>query len=510
MSTSAELFLQQASEFQLGNLPTECRHPLTGQLSQLAKTDLPAALKLLQEVELSALKSLLTDPRMISLLETEVSATLSSGGRIFLCGCGATGRLSLVIETLWREQVEEQRLPDLAERVYSFMAGGDYALIRSIEKFEDHFDFGARQLRDAGFRENDLLIASTEGGETPFVIGATEEALLISRRKPFFNFCNPSKVLCKTTERSRRVIENQKVHSLSFETGPMALAGSTRLQASSALMLAAGAALFSYLEQTPALDRIRDYLNFLEKIEFTSLSKLIEREAEQYERGGLCVHETADYGITVVTDTTERTPTFSLLPFESDLNPNDRPSWTYLCMTEAKTPEEAWVQVLRRAPRPLKWEGFTDKFGSASLLSFDFSLRAKKRREPCLVYAVTKTESKIVMTLDGLEASFEKPKGRMEQHLLLKAALNFSSTLVMGRLGRFSSNLMLYVRATNNKLVDRAIRYVQALLEDEGLTASYEMICETLFELQPTLALDEPVVLYTFDALKKKLRNGRK
>jgi N-acetylmuramic acid 6-phosphate etherase len=66
--------------------------------------------------------------------------SLNSGNNIFSCGCGATGRLSLTIETLWH-QVHEQDY--LGDRIFSFMAGGDVALIGSIENFEDFPHYGA-------------------------------------------------------------------------------------------------------------------------------------------------------------------------------------------------------------------------------------------------------------------------------------------------------------------------------------------------------------------------------
>lgn len=64
----------------------------------------------------------------------EVNDTLTTGGRVFVCGCGATGRLSIVLETLWRQEVKEI-LPEWNEKVIAFMAGGDAALIKSIEDF---------------------------------------------------------------------------------------------------------------------------------------------------------------------------------------------------------------------------------------------------------------------------------------------------------------------------------------------------------------------------------------
>ena len=48
-----------------------------------------------------------------------------------MCGCGATGRLALVLETLWRQETQEI-YPDWYDRTIAFMAGGDAALIKSV------------------------------------------------------------------------------------------------------------------------------------------------------------------------------------------------------------------------------------------------------------------------------------------------------------------------------------------------------------------------------------------
>ena len=517
--SQAREFLSVSSEFRLGALPTECRHPLTSQLSQLAKTDLPQALDLLKRVELSALDSL--RPRQSDLIHLahEIAEVLNSGGRIFLCGCGATGRLSLAIETLWHEASVSSGRPDLTGKVISFMAGGDYALVRSIEKFEDHPEYGAQQLRDAGFNENDLLIASTEGGETPFVIGAVEEAVKLSSRKSYFHFCNPTEILREKVERSRRVIANPRIVSLCFDTGPMALAGSTRLQASTVLQLAAGAALFSFLDGKSVDERMALFQSSIANSNFAALAPMIEKESEIYAKGELCVHLTDDYGITVATDTTERTPTFSLLPFESELETTFRPSWTYLSLKQTTDSKEAWRKLLGREPRALAWPAFREKYGRESLLSFNFSRHAIERRSKLQptrlhLFKITRGHNSVDFEFEQIKISLPRPADLLCEHLLLKCALNFSSTLVMGRLGRFEGNLMLYVRPTNNKLIDRAIRYVSELLRESGLQESkasensdesrYEAICEQLFELLPTTKADEPIVLLTYLALRKK------
>lgn len=56
-------------------------------------------------------------------------------------------------------------------------------------------------------------------------------------------FNNPVETLCGNIERSRIVIEDPRVVCLPLVSGPMAVAGSTRMQATTFEMLVAGAAL---------------------------------------------------------------------------------------------------------------------------------------------------------------------------------------------------------------------------------------------------------------------------
>jgi N-acetylmuramic acid 6-phosphate etherase len=513
----AKTFLLTGNHFQLGHLPTETQHPKTTQLSQLAasgREGLVKSIALLKEVELDALRAL--QPRMMAIeaMASEIQSTFKSKGRVFLCGCGATGRLSLSLETLWREECARIGHPHAAGSVISFMAGGDYAMVRSIENFEDHPEYGARQLRDLGFQENDLLIGTTEGGETPFVIGAVEEAARVSKRPPYMLFCNPADLLRKTVERSRRAIENPGIKSISIETGPMALAGSTRLQATTALMLATGAALFGNLDQ-PLHPKtfIDEFSTILHTTDLSHLAPLIETESQLYKSGGLCVHRTSRHAITVLTDTTERSPTFSLLPFENVLDQEQPMSWTYVVHTQAETARDAWQKILGRDARALDWAGFIERYGVQQLLGFDFSPTTELRRRTraatergreLAAFTIESNARDLSLHLKGVETRIPRATSLLCEHLLLKITLNISSTLAMGLLGRFSGNLMLYVRAANNKLVDRAIRYVRILLADAGITQfGYDDVCMALFETSAQLTASEPAVWRTFERLRK-------
>lgn len=123
------------------------------------------------------------------------------------------------------------------------MAGGDAALIKSVEDFEDHPEFAEKQLEELGFGENDLMVGSTEGGETWWVIGSVLKSTQISKRKPYILYGNSDEVLSKNIERSREFIQNEQVIKINMNVGSMAIAGSTRMQSTTILMYGIGLSL---------------------------------------------------------------------------------------------------------------------------------------------------------------------------------------------------------------------------------------------------------------------------
>src|SRR5690606_2027689 len=89
------------------------------------------------------------------------------------------------------------------------------------------------------------------------------------------------------------------------------------------------------------------------------------------------------------------------------------------------------------------------------------------------------------------------------EHLYLKMLMNAHSTLVMGRIGRFESNVMTWVKPSNNKLIDRSIRYVEFLLRKEGIDQfTYQDLARELFAQIGGLASGESVVLKTVASLR--------
>lgn len=503
---AAEEFLRVAADYQLGALDTESQHPFTTSLSQMAHEDVGEAVKLMHQVDVHALRQMQAKAAPLADLARAVAATLDAGKRVFLCGCGATGRLSLSIEIFCRMGVLP--CPD-AERVVAFMAGGDLALIKAIETFEDHPEYGARQLEELGFVDGDLLIATTEGGETPFVIGATEHAAELSANRPWFLYCNPDEQLIKAAERSKRVIQNRKIRKLNLAVGAMAVAGSTRMQASTVLMAAIGFAFMHMRDPEHAPAEVLQLLRHVAHCDGQFMVPFIEHEAAVYERGAFVLYESGRFGITAVTDTTERAPTFSLAPFEKQDDPAAPAAWCHFIMPEQPDARSAWSSLLHRDPRTLEWPDVKHVAGAEVLACYDFSAQLTGRREirtqnaEHLPFCIGGGAGEMVWEFDGLRERMDlSGVHEFHAHLLLKMLINIHSTLVMGRLGRYLDNLMTYVKPSNNKLIDRAVRYVCLLAQRRtGKLPAYKKVTQVLFEEREKLQPGEAIVLKTLAAL---------
>ena len=132
-------------------------------------------------------------PEALEQAARAVETAILGGKKIYIYGCGATGRLAKQMEsTFWRpfwRKVKADgkiwkkaagRIPAGRRSRTSLigeMTGADRALISSLEGFEDLQLIGRLQLRDRGIEKGDVVICVTEGGETSSVIGTVLAAL---------------------------------------------------------------------------------------------------------------------------------------------------------------------------------------------------------------------------------------------------------------------------------------------------------------------------------------------
>jgi N-acetylmuramic acid 6-phosphate etherase len=374
----AEQFLRIASDFHLGDLVTESSHPRTADLSEVARASAAAGLAALLDVDRDVVRKYAewASSGQPGRMAAAALDSLRHGKRLFFTGCGATGRLSIQLDSIWRAFWQGRReagLPvpppgEWEDRTRSAMAGGDYALIKSVEGFEDFAPFGRQQIADLGIAAGDTVFAITEGGETSFVIGTAWQALDAGARV-FFVYNNPDDVL-RPVRRSREVLDEARIEKVNLASGPMAVTGSTRMQATSIELLAmltvlemvlrdllgaaggVGAPAAVPAEMTAALEATHAALSASTLLE--PLGRLVEIEESIYRKGARTSYFAGSLGVDVLTDTTERSPTFCTPSFRKWDDTEASESWAFLFTPDATT-EAAWPALLRRPPQTIEW-----------------------------------------------------------------------------------------------------------------------------------------------------------
>ena len=524
---AAEQFLNCEKQFHLGFLPTEQANPLTVNLDKEFARGSVYGVKNLQSVDRNVLtmaKEVLASEKFHKLSDS-IFNTISAGKKVVFSGCGATGRLSILLESMYRECCEKNpALKPYCNNVFSIMTGGDYALVRAVEFFEDYQSFGRQQVKELNMSSGDMLVAITEGGETSSVLGTLFEAL-DRNCQGFLLFNNPADLLAEHLERSRFAITDERVCVLDLSCGPMALAGSTRMQATTSEQLIAGAALESAVCRL--LDRnVPDYaklfeelLNDLESDESVKgIAGYIEFEADCCGNGNYLTYFANDYLLDIFTDTTERTPTFKLPPFRKcDDTVSARP-WAFV-KNPLYTTAELWNKAFNRPLRCLEWckelyvamEAPGNVLNNPPLINASELLKFPVGNEMVEDRVVSDRDAAVLVTLSSGDGNVELLNGfagvktlfgqaktlaigadmgdftvpcclersplELMSHMAVKLVLNTVSTGIMVRLGRVTGNWMSFVDITNKKLIDRAIRLISAIGN-----ISYEESCYKLFE----------------------------
>ncbi len=380
----SEEFLKISDQFQLGALTTETSHPVTADLSETAKKDIAAGLGLLFEADGDNVKKYreFAASGRATAIKDAVLRSVRNGGKIFFTGCGSTGRLSIQLNSIWRDFWQQQRARGMAStpsaeefenRAFSVMAGGDFALIKSVEGFEDFTVFGKKQIGDLGVSSKDVVFAITEGGETSFVIGTAWQGVEVGA-KVYFVYNNPDDVLRKHVQRSREVIDDARIEKINLTTGPMSITGSTRMQATTIQLCVMLTILEMVLrdlmkELEPkgpgALDSAAVPAEFLTRLiqmhatlkspgNLTQLAAAVALEESVYRSKHKNNYFADKFGIDVLTDTTERSPTYCSPPFRKFDDQTASESWAFLFLPYEDS-ALAWEKIIKRPPQCVEW-----------------------------------------------------------------------------------------------------------------------------------------------------------
>jgi hypothetical protein len=408
VSTESINYVQNKTQFQLHTLLSEQRHPKTWTLSERIQKDIPGGLRMLFSVDediVEHLEALAQDPKAMDEMANEIQAALLAGNKIYIYGCGATGRLAKQMESsLWRpfwkavkeaEKIWAKIKPHLADpiedQLSGEMTGGDRALISSLEGFEDLQLLGGLQLQDRKIKKGDVIICVTEGGETSSVIGTILAALdewkgtesydpQEAKKKLYFVYNNPDSRLLPF-DRSRKVLEEPGITKINLTTGPQAITGSTRMQATTIETFVIGNVLEIALDRTlrkfltnkemtrlgfPSeiglQDKLKSFSLILEEVKknIPFIAKFTELEAATYQADHFSTYFAQKGLITVFIDSAERSPTFRLYPLDTVREPK-RKCWIQV-WTEALDLKGAWQAFLGRPFRGLAEEFYKRHF----------------------------------------------------------------------------------------------------------------------------------------------------
>lgn len=196
--------------------PTEQRNPRTLDIDQRPTLEMLRLLNAEDATVAAAVGRAL--PALARVVDWVVEA-IRGGGRVHYFGAGTSGRIAVL------DAAEVGPTFGLPDGVFvAHQAGGEQALRNPMEDVEDDVTLGEA---DAGeVTSKDVAIGITASGRTPYVAGALRAARDAGARTVLFS-SNPGAPLADLAD----------CHVLT-DTGPEAIAGSTRLKAGTAHKMA--------------------------------------------------------------------------------------------------------------------------------------------------------------------------------------------------------------------------------------------------------------------------------
>ena len=547
-------FLENEKQFHLGVIPTEQSNPLTKNLSATIAKDTAQGVKTILSADKYIAKvagEQFKTPEFEAFV-SDIKRCMDERKKVVFSSVGASGRMAIQMDGAWRtfwqglvDKIPAHRFEflEMAEVVSSFTTGGDRALVRSVENFEDYMTFGAKQVDEAEMGPGDVLVALSECGLSASINGSAVRGYELGV-KTYYLFCNPEKILRTHLDRARAVFEcldeyatNKKkgidngkyIVKIPLFVGNMAVSGAALEVAANRWLKenlteqelsVIGGQMLSLDEYAEAFVSLNKQLSSGKALK--GLAKAVDFEVNTYNQKGLVTYITHQYLLDIMTDTTERQPTFTLPPFRKFNDHTSEVSWAYI--KDPLYPNEvAWQHVFRRPIKGLEWskEDYIKMNASQDIINNppmvsgnevleyvignedDPSRYSRECSQLVLIdvngsateeivnwyhQELTKYSGGVVIRFgqipttkiakDEIRIPVELPRTCTDimYHLLVKVAFNALSTGTMAKMGRVYGNWMVQVLPTNKKLIDRSSRIIASLAK-----IPYEQAVEEFF-----------------------------
>ncbi|MEV4456205.1 N-acetylmuramic acid 6-phosphate etherase [Microbispora sp. NPDC049633] len=192
----------------------------------------------------------------ISAAVDAIAARMADGGRLLYVGAGTSGRLAVLDASECPPTFGTH--PDLVQGI---IAGGEAALVRSVEGAEDDAEAGAAVIRGKHVGPLDSVVGISASGRAPYVVAAVEQARRLGALTVGLA-CNTGTPLARAAD-----------HAVEVIVGPEVVTGSTRLKAGTAQKL-----VLNMISTITMIKSGRTYGNYMVDV-VASNSKLVDRAA---------------------------------------------------------------------------------------------------------------------------------------------------------------------------------------------------------------------------------------
>ncbi len=430
-------------------LLTKANSVITAQLAHFIKTDLPQ-------------------------LYQNLRSTFSRNGRLFLVGCGSSGRVAYLLAKKWNNNNAGEVIP--------IIAGGITALIRPKEGTEDSKAAGSKAIEPYALSANDCVILISASGVAAFNLKIGEIA--IKAGASCFLFSNNTD------------LQLSNIPAIIVDIGAQSITGSTRLQAADSAIFCLGTLLSSFYENFNAEKLLEEYQQSLKNTEskLPQIKKIIDleieifgsenanffREKDETNCGYITWLAGEESLFETVIDTAETSPTFSTNPprlineiekkkaeFRAYLQnePNNCKAWQTLIGRELTLDEESEIETLLLAQHTVGFGSYAKRPTGKGNLLCGITLKDSPRLNLSLQRA-KQTGCKTALIEINPACSLNDPLSLIHS-LSLKHLFNLLSNGAMLGMKKVHGNSMIDLSPSNNKLQDRAARILSDLYKNE-------------------------------------------
>ncbi len=198
----------------MSGVTTESTNPKTANLDQLSTLEIVRAINDEDRTVAEAVSSALEN---IAACIDRIAEKLAAGGRLFYVGTGTSGRLGVLdaVECPPTFGVS----PDVVQGI---IAGGYGACYGAVEAAEDDKSQAVSDVTARRIGPGDAVVGIAASGSTPYTVSAIRQARSLGAFTAGIA-CNPGSPLSTEAE-----------IGIEIDTGPEALAGSTRMKAGTA------------------------------------------------------------------------------------------------------------------------------------------------------------------------------------------------------------------------------------------------------------------------------------